>query len=385
MNPIPNCIIETVDTPAYVIDASQLVANASAIRQLAGPQATLLFALKAFTLIPPLRTLAAHVDGFAASSLCEARLARDLASSSGRVHFTAPAVPARDFAELTRISDCIACNSPAQWERFASLDGTASLGLRVNPGLSLTDDERYDPCRTASKLGTPLAEARQWLDTRDDSAPPVEGIHFHSNSEGDDLAGLDQTVARVEEALGAHLHKLQWLNLGGGYWYPDADNRTKLRPLVERLAETYGLHVVLEPGMSVASDAGFLVTQVEDVFQRDGRTIAVLDTAVNHLPEVLEFEWEPELLPTIPEGPVRCVLAGCTCLAGDLFGEHGFARPLVPGDRLAFTYAGAYSQVKADWFNGVCPPTIYLTEAETWNLTEFRRFGYEDFLRQYSS
>ena len=39
------------------------------------------------------------------------------------------------------------------------------------------------------------------------------------------------------------------------------------------------------------------------------------------MPEVLEFQFEPDVLGHIDAGLHRYILAGCTCLPGDVFGE----------------------------------------------------------------
>ncbi len=58
------------------------------------------------------------------------------------------------------------------------------------------------------------------------------------------------------------------------------------------------------------------------------------------------------------------VLAGSTCLAGDLFGTYRFAEPLAIGSRVLFPAMGAYSLVKAHMFNGQPLPNIYLERGD---------------------
>ena len=69
----------------------------------------------------------------------------------------------------------------------------------------------------------------------------------------------------------------------------------------------------------------------------------MLDTTVNHLPELLEFDFEPDVAGHDEDGAWPCILAGCTCLAGDVFGEYRFNQPLEVGDRVVFLNAGSYS------------------------------------------
>jgi carboxynorspermidine decarboxylase len=72
------------------------------------------------------------------------------------------------------------------------------------------------------------------------------------------------------------------------------------------------------------------------------------------------------------------VLAGCTCLAGDLFGEYAFGEPLRVGSRVVFPGMGAYTLVKAHMFNGVNLPAVYAL-TEDGDLSLKRRFTYGDF------
>jgi carboxynorspermidine decarboxylase len=106
-------------------------------------------------------------------------------------------------------------------------------------------------------------------------------------------------------------------------------------------------------------NAGYLVTTVIDRFMSDGKEIAVLDTSVNHHPEVFEYQRKPELVEEKIDGKYLYQLVGSSCLAGDVFGEYQFNNALKIGDRLVFSNVGAYSMIKANRFNGYNLPDIY--------------------------
>ena len=133
-------------------------------------------------------------------------------------------------------------------------------------------------------------------------------------------------------------------------------------------------------------DGGIFVASVVDLIDTDGRTVAVLDTSVNHMPEVLEYSdlpgIEPEVLSHRDDLPASegfsYVLAGSTCLAGDLFGTYQFAEPLAIGSRVVFPAMGAYSLVKAHMFNGQPLPNIYL-EMGDGSLMMRRASSFTDF------
>ena len=85
---------------------------------------------------------------------------------------------------------------------------------------------------------------------------------------------------------------LKWVNLGGGYLLED----TPLEPLAKVVAHIkarFGAQVYIEPGAGLVRAAGYLVGSVLDTFEVEGKRIAVLDTTVNHMPEVLEFDYQP--------------------------------------------------------------------------------------------
>ena len=136
--------------------------------------------------------------------------------------------------------------------------------------------------------------------------------------------------------------------------------------------------MLLEPGAALVREAGYLVATVRDLFESGGSQVAVLDTSVNHAPEVFEYQFAPEVVGHSPEHPHAYLLAGATCLAGDLFGEYRFAAPLRIGSRVLFLEMGAYTLVKAHMFNGVNLPNLY-TVAESGEISLRRRFGYEDY------
>jgi len=58
-------------------------------------------------------------------------------------------------------------------------------------------------------------------------------------------------------------------------------------------------------------------------------------------------------------GDKNVILAGSTCLAGDVFGEYALQAETKIGDTVVFRNVGAYSLVKANRFNGHALPNIY--------------------------
>ena len=368
-------------TPAFVYDEAQLFADIRHARSAFGTgSAELLFALKSFAIEGGLRVIAAHVEGFHASSLFEAKLARYLLKGSGTVHLTTPGLRADEIHEICDLCDVVTFNSMSQWERFREIaTSKVKCGLRVNPQLSVLDDERYDPCRRHSKLGEPINRLSDIALHAPDRLEGLSGVLVHNNCEARDFRSLLQTVMRVTDQLGPLLRRLDWINLGGGYLFYGADDLTPLGDAIRRLRNDYRLNIVFEPGASIVDRAGYFVASVVDLFESEGKQIAVLDTSVNHMPEAFEYQFSPDVVGQVADGHWVYLLAGCTCLAGDLFGTYAFGEPLTVGSRLIFENAGAYTLVKAHFFNGVNLPTIYAFTQDG-HLRLERRYSFDDFL-----
>lgn len=370
-----------VETPAFVVD-ERTIRHALEVAGRACDAAgcKLLYALKPMVGSFVLELMTPYVDGFATSSPFEARLARSVVGDSGSVHITTPGFRAAEMPEIDRLCDHVAFNSIGQFERLAgSLSGPSKAGLRINPQLPLVDDSRYNPCRPYSKLGAPIDRLVK-AHRQDPSAfEGLKGLQFHTNCDSSDFEPWLRTVRHVEERLRGLLPGLEWFNLGGGYIFDNPDGFGPLAEAVALLRSRLDLEVFIEPGAALVRDSGSLVAEVIDVFRSGNRVVAVLDTTVNHFPEVFEYQFEPDVLGHDDDGEHEYLLAGCTCLAGDVFGEYAFSQRLELGSRVVLPGVGAYAMVKSHMFNGINLPAIYSMTAEG-RLVLRRRFTYDDFL-----
>ena len=337
----------------------------------------MLYSIKALPFRPVLELLAPWVDGFSVSSLFEARLAAPIGHP---LHITTPGLRLQEVAEIGTLCDFVAFNSLQQLARLQpTLGERTSIGLRVNPGLSFLDDCRYDPCRVDSKLGVPLQELVHALQQDCSLGELIKGLHFHTLFAAQSFEPMRRILILIEEMLGkTFLSRLQWINLGGGYLFESQGDLTSLSNLALDLRQRFGVDVYFEPGKALLGRAGCLVTAVIDCFRRNGKQVAVLDTSINHHPEIFEYQRRPEPGWTELEQGVAVILAGCTCLAGDVFGEYRVDRPLAVGDRLAFANVGAYSLIKANRFNGVNLPSVYFWDGAV-GIKLIKRYNYEDY------
>ena len=371
-------------TPCYVVDEGKIRKNLEILADLEQECGChILLAQKAFSMYSLYPMIGQYISGTTASGLYEARLGYEEMGKEN--HVFAPAYKEADMKELVKICDHIVFNSFRQYEKYKELckqsaqireDGKpVSVGIRVNPECSTQEGhEIYDPCGPGSRLGVTNAEFRE------DLLEGVEGLHFHTLCE-QDADDLVITFRAFEEKFGKYLKKMKWLNLGGGHHITRPGYQLKqLKQLIAYIRATYQVEVYLEPGEAIALNAGYLVTEVQDIV-KNGMEILILDaSAACHMPDVLEMPYRPPLLGADEPGEnaVTIRLGGPTCLSGDIIGDYSFSEPLKYGDILMFGDMAIYTTCKNNTFNGMPLPDIWLRHGDK-TMERLTDFGYEDF------
>ena len=348
-------------SPAFVVDMDQVLDNLKSLNQLRShTDCKVLYSMKALPLSALLTGLTGQMDGISVSSLNEARLAREVCGDQVNLHLTTPGLRPDEFLQIDALCSHISFNSLSQHIRYKD-QTTASKGLRINPKVSFADDERYDPCRRYSKLGIDIQDLSTGL------PEDIEGLHLHTVFGQTDFNPLRQTLNILQPWLSQQT-QLKWLNLGGGYLFHAIADLRPLISLIQQLNQQGIPHIYLEPGKALVGNAGYVLTTVLDKFFSDGKTVLILDTSVNHHPEVFEYQRKPILLEEEPQGSQSAILAGSTCLAGDLFGEYRFKQLPEVGEKLLFAEVGAYSLIKANRFNGYALPAVYCWQQDEVSL-----------------
>jgi carboxynorspermidine decarboxylase len=363
---------EQLPTPIYVVDQNKLISNLqilSDVQKHTGCK--ILLAQKAFSCFYFYPLIGKYLSGTTASGLYEALLSREEMGKEN--HVFCPAYTDEEFDQIADICDHIIFNSFAQVKKFAARKKNASIGIRINPRHSTQGGGIYDPCADYSRLGVTK-------DNFDESLLPLlEGFHMHTLCEqsAEDLA---ETVAVFERDFGKYFYALKWINLGGGHHITKAGyNIPLLEKTIAHLSEKYGVQVYLEPGEAIALNAGYLHTKVLEIVH-NGMDIAILDASAEcHAPDVLEMPYRPPLFGADELGkkPYGYRLSSRTCLAGDVFGDYAFDKPLKEGDVLTFGDMAIYSMVKNNTFNGMPLPAIAVKRGEEYEI--IKTFGYQDF------
>ena len=378
--------------PRYVIDEAALVRNLEILKSVSERAGVrILLAQKAFSCTAVYPLCAKYLAGTTASSLFEAKHGHD--NFGGETHVFAPAFIPEEMDELLGLVDHIVFNSPRQVALYGETARKrgVSVGLRVNPEVSVATTPAYDPCRPSSRLGTKLVDLKASVSTCDFQLSTLnfklstlDGLHLHCLCE-QGLGELKKVLAGFEEKFGEFLPQMKWVNFGGGHHITregyDVEGLVAL--LNDFRTRHPHLEVFLEPGEAIALNAGTLESRVLEIQPKgaDGVSNAILDTsAACHMPDVIEMPYTPPLVGAEKGagGPYVYRFGGPTCLAGDEIGVYSFKHKLCEGDTVVFGDMAIYTMVKNNTFNGINLPEIVLRHIDG-SEELVRRFGYADF------
>ena len=365
---------KNIPTPAYILEEKKLRQNLELLAYVQKQSgAKILLALKGFAFKASFPLMREYLQGCCASGLHEARLAHE--AFQKEVHTYAPAFKEEEIDEIIMISHHLIFNSFAQWAKYkGKAIGKASCGLRINPEISASPTDLYNPCATYSRLGITKSEF-------DETAlAGIEGLHFHALCE-QDADALEMVLKGFEEKFGHLLAQMRWINFGGGHHITkEGYDVEKLIMIVKDFKARYDVEVYLEPGEAVGWQTGVLVCTVLDIVHND-IDIAILDTSAEaHMPDTIIMPYRAAVRGAGKVGekahPYR--LGGNSCLAGDIMGDYSFDMPLKIGDKIIFEDQIHYSIVKNTTFNGIPLPSIMI-EKEDSTIQLVNKFGYDTY------
>jgi carboxynorspermidine decarboxylase len=361
-----------ITTPYYLIDEKKLLRNLRIIekvRTVSGAKS--LLALKCFSTWCVFDLMSRYMDGTTSSSLYEVKLGHD--KFGGETHAYSVAFALGEIRQVRRYADKVIFNSLSQLEMYKDMVAGIKVGLRVNPGFSYSHFDLADPARRYSRLGVP--DKKSILK----AFPYISGCMFHFNCENDDFDNFSNNLDLIGRTWGDVLEKCEWISLGGGLYftkpqYPVEKFAKKLR----EFSTAFNIQIYLEPGESAITQSTELVTTVLDIVN-NGVDIAVVDASIEaHMPDLLVYRQEAKMKEP-RSGAYRYMIAGRSCLAGDVFGTYTFRSRLKVGSEIRFADAAGYTMVKKNWFNGLPMPSVVVKKLDG-SYRVVRRFDYESFV-----
>ena len=370
-------------TPFFIVYEEKLRDNLRKIQDVATRSgAKIIMAFKANALWRSFPIVAEYCRDCTASSVNELLLGAECLG--GDIHSYTPAYTDSNIDTFLRHSSHITFNSLSQLERYGmrARQAGVSVGLRVNPRVSVIDTDLYNPALPGSRFGVGKE------DLADGLPEYVGGLHFHALCESTSH-DLEKVLEGFERDFGHLLPSLKWVNMGGGHLMTRADyDREHLISVIRDFRRRHpGIEVILEPGSAFTWQTGDLIASVVDVVVDRGIPTAILDVSFAcHMPDTLEMPYLPAVAESCDEGVsdgVAWRLGGNSCLSGDFKGDYFFRAPLKAGDRITLRDMNHYTTVKTTMFNGVHHPDLVLQRADG-ECEYLRQFNYQDYKNRMS-
>ena len=282
--------------------------------------------------------------------------------------------------------------------------------LRVNPDVDPKTHRYTSTGKRESKFGVDLERAAAFFHSYGrDPFVSLRGIHLHIGSPvyttAPYLESVTKALALMDE-LNAEGFQIDTLDLGGGF---GADYESDQSPLAEEYANAIvpllrdrvvnGLRIILEPGRTIAANAGVLLTKVEYVKKSGDRNFAICDAGMHTLLRpshygAFHFVWPTDvpaaLVPPrrarelVLPGLERTEVVGPLCETGDFLAEDRMLPPLHRGDLLAVYTAGAYGMTMASRYNSHPLPVEVLVEGDQFRVIRERE-TYDDLIHHESA
>jgi len=374
--------MKNLETPYYICDEKLLEANLKILDDVQKRSgAKIILALKGFAMWSTFPLVAKYLHGCTASGVHEARLAKEeflKYNEDAEVHTYSPAFSESDIEQVSKLSNHIIFNSPNQLNKFIlktkEFNPNIHVSLRINPEVSASPKDIYNPCALYSRLGTTLENIDESTLNR------VDGLNFHALCE-QNVDALEEVLRVFEENFSKYFKNLKYINFGGGHHITKKEyDIERLICIIKEFRLKYQIDVYMEPGEAVAWETGYLVSTVLDVFE-NGMNVAILDTSAEaHMPDTLAMPYRADVRGSGVAGEKEYTyrLGGNTCLAGDIMGDYSFDKPLEIGDTIIFEDQIHYTFVKSTTFNGIKLPSLVI-KRQNGESELIKEFGYEDY------
>ncbi|MBX3722852.1 MAG: diaminopimelate decarboxylase [Turneriella sp.] len=250
-------------------------------------------------------------------------------------------------------------------ERIArDKDLMAAVTLRLNPDVEVDTHRHITTGKEENKFGLSENDFQESLRILKGAKQlKLVGLQAHIGSQIFDAAPYIETATFLAEKYNivknALQYPLQYISLGGGFGvkYENLEGDAvdfDFAGLTAAVRKIFGesIEIHFEPGRFISAPLGILLTRVRHLKERTGKTIAIIDAAMNDLIRPMLYEAYHPILPVLRRpGQHTYDVVGPVCESTDTFATKRRLTEIHEKDWLAIGYAGAYGSCMSSNFN----------------------------------
>lgn len=360
-------IVERYGTPCFIYSKAALEQNYQAYEKaFEGHSHLICYAVKANSNLAVLNVLAKLGAGFDIVSGGELDRVIAAGGDTKKVTFSGLGKTTQEiYKALDKGIHCFNIESEAELFRINQIavnnSQVAPISIRVNPDVNAETHPYISTGLKENKFGLSMEKAIQlYLHATKMKGICIKGLDFHIGSQltsiNPILDALDRILTLNDQLISRDII-IEHINIGGGLGVtyedemPPTPNELILA-VIEKL-HSIDLKIVVEPGRSIAANAGILVTKVEYLKNHEEKNFAIIDCAMNDLIRpALYGAWQKIVPVQKTEGNENTTydIVGPICESADVLGK---SRSLYinAGDLLAIKSAGAYGFVMSSNYN----------------------------------
>jgi len=396
-------------TPLYVYSKATLLHHFRQVRDAFAPlKPTICYSIKSNGNLNLCKILAKEGCGFDVTSGGELFRAMQAGGNPKDIIYAGVGKTDEEIAEAIRVGiAAFNIESEAEIEnidRIAGQLGKQAIGaLRINPDVDpgAKTHIKTTTGKKETKFGVDIERAERVFEQyRGLKNLHLGGLHLHIGSPVYEVKPYVDAVTKaiaLIDRLTERGHKIEWLDLGGGfavnYERPDqalpvTEHAKALIPLLKD--KPY--RIALEPGRYIVGNAGILLTKV--LYRKTGgeKKFVIIDAAMNDLIRPTLYDSYHFIWPTKPgaadvpktrnkdleptDGETVDVV-GPICESGDYLAKNRPLPVVKRGDLLAVFTAGAYGFAMSSQYNNRPRAAEVLVDGDTFKVIR-RRETYED-------
>ncbi len=282
-------------------------------------------------------------------------------------------------------------NELKEIDRVAGMMKTkATIALRINPDIDPGTHPYITTGMKKHKFGIPIGAALEYYRFASKLKNiNVVGVHKHIGSQITKIAPFVDALKRILiliDKLNEQGTEIKYLDVGGGLGisYKDEeppvpkDLANKLIPLLEGRKLT----LIMEPGRSIAGNAGILVTKTLYLKEGEDKEFVIVDAGMNDLIRPSLYDAYHRIEPVVKNKreTVLCDVVGPICESGDFLARGRELNRVKQGEYLAAMSAGAYGFSMSSNYNSRPRAAEVMVKGKEHFLIR-KRETYEDLVR----
>ncbi|MDI6800844.1 MAG: diaminopimelate decarboxylase [Thermodesulfovibrionales bacterium] len=266
----------------------------------------------------------------------------------------------------------------------------APIALRINPDI---DPETHPYISTGlkqHKFGIPIEDALEHYRLANSLKNiKVIGIHKHIGSQLTKISPFVDALKRIlllVEELTKQGINIDYLDIGGGLGITYRDETPpdpkQLAKNILPLLKGRKLTLIMEPGRSIAGNAGILVTKTLYLKKGQGKEFVIVDAGMNDLMRPSLYGAYHHIQPVVKSrrGKIVADVVGPICESGDFLAKDREITMIYKGEYLAVMSAGAYGFTMSSNYNSRPGIAEVMVKGREYSLIR-KRGTYNDLIR----